>query len=128
MRIIDKLAEEILGCEYFSEIFTRCALLSAYYNLKIEVSNTTLTEKEFKDALRFSDILSNSSDSEARNKSYQIITYLNHKYFDNAIYRTVSKAVYSKLGNFPAINYLNICNENNATLPIIRAIEVEAKK
>lgn len=128
MRIIDKLTEEILGSEYFNDIFKKCALLSANYNLKNEVSNTILTAKELKDALRFSDILSNSFDSQARNKSYQIITYLNNEFCDNEIYRTVSKAVYSKLGNFPAINYLEIYNKNNATLPIIRAIEVEAKK
>jgi replicative superfamily II helicase len=128
MRIIDKLTEEILGSEYFNDIFKKCALLSADYNLKIEVSNTILTDKELNDALRFSDILSNSQDSEARNKSYQIITYLNHKFYDNGTYRIVSKAVYSKLGNFPAIKYLKNYNENEAILPIIRAIEVEAKK
>lgn len=87
-----------------------------------------MTNKELTDALRFSDILSNSKNSEARNKAYQIITYLNHKFKNDEIYRTVSKAVYSKLGNFPAINYLTNYNENTATLPFFRSIEVEAKK
>jgi len=128
MTIIEKLTEEILNDEYFKLIFSKCSILSADYNLKNINSGNKLTDKEFKDALRFSDILSNSSNSEARNKSYQIITYLNYKYQNNEIYRTFSKAVYSKLGNFPAINYLVDYNENIATLPILRAIEVEAKK
>ena len=128
MKIIDKLTEEILVDDYFTTIFNKCSLLSVDNNLKKQESNHILTSKELNDALRFSDILSNSTLSEARNKSYQIITYLNHQFFKNEIYKTVSKAVYSKLGNFPAINYLNKYNDNNASLPIIRAIEVEAKK
>ncbi len=128
MKIIDKLTEEILNDDYFNHIFRKCALLSADYNLKNNSSTNILTSKEFSDALKFSDILSNSPLSEARNKSYQIITYLNHFFFEDEAYRTIAKAVYSKLGNFPAINYLINCNENNATLPIIRDIEVEAKR
>ncbi|MEP5601055.1 MAG: DEAD/DEAH box helicase [Algibacter sp.] len=114
--------------EYFKFVFSKCSLISAEYNLKIELSENILTNKELTDALRFSDILSNSKNSEARNKAYQIITYLNHKFKNDEIYRTVSKAVYSKLGNFPAINYLTNYNENIATLPFFRSIEVEAKK
>ena len=128
MKLIDKLTEEILNDEYFSHIFNKCILLSVDFNLKNNISDNILTTKEFKDALRFSDVLSNSTHSEARNRSYQIITYLNHQFYENEFYRTVAKAVYSKLGNFPAIGYLVEYNENNATLPIIRAIEVEAKK
>ncbi|WP_062054106.1 DEAD/DEAH box helicase [Aquimarina longa] len=128
MRIIDKLTTDILTDDYFNLLYKKCSLLSADYNLKNDNSENIPTEKELKDILRFSDILSNSTLSEARNKSYQIITYLNHHFKNNEIYRTFAKAVYSKLGNFPAINYLNEFNENTATLPILRAIEVDAKK
>jgi replicative superfamily II helicase len=128
MTIIEKLTKDVLNDEYFKLIFSKCSLISAEFNLKIELSNNILTNKELTDALRFSDILSNSKNSEARNKAYQIITYLNHQFKDDEIYRTVSKAVYSKLGNFPAINYLTNYNANIATLPFFRSIEVEAKK
>lgn len=128
MKIIDKLTEEILVDDYFHLLFNKCSLLSAEFNLKSSNINNILTNKELKDVLRFSDILSNSTVSEARNKSYQIITYLNHHFQNNEIYRTFAKAVYSKLGNFPAIDYLVEYNENKATLPILRAIEVDAKK
>jgi len=128
MTIIEKLTKDVLNDDYFKYIFSKCAIISAEYNLKIEVSENILTNKELKDALRFSDILSNSKNSEGRNKAYQIITYLNHLFKDDEIYRTVSKAVYSKLGNFPAINYLTKYNRNIAELPFFRSMEVDAKK
>ncbi len=128
MKIIDRLTDDILKSDYFNHIFSKCSLLSADYNLRNNESDSVFTSKELIDALRFSDILSNSTQSEARNKSYQIITNLNSQFFENEIYKTVAIAVYSKLGNFLAINYLVNYNHNNATLPIIRAIEVNAKK
>lgn len=128
MTIIDKLTEEILFDEYFNFIFHKCSMLSADDNLNKEYSDNILTKKELNDALRFSDILSNSKNSEARNKSYQIVTHLNLQFSDNKLYKTVTKAVYSKLGNFPAINYLINYNNNNAELPILRFIEAETKK
>jgi hypothetical protein len=75
MTIIEKLTKDVLNDEYFKLIFSKCSLISAKYNLKIELSDNILTNKELTDALRFSDILSNSKSSEARNKAYQIITY-----------------------------------------------------
>lgn len=126
MTIIEKLTEDILKEEYFNLLFRKSSLLSAYNQFNI-VNNGTLSEKELKDILRFADILSNSTNSVARNKAYQIITFLNTNYSNNPIYKTVSKAVYSKLGNFPAIKYLEEYNENNSELPLNRLIEIEAK-
>jgi replicative superfamily II helicase len=126
MTIIEKLTEDILKDDYFSLLFSKSSLLSAYNQFNIK-NNDTLSNKELKDTLRFADILSNSTNSIARNKAYQIITFLNTSYSNNPIYKTVSKAVYSKLGNFPAIKYLEKYNENNSELPFSRLIEVEAK-
>lgn len=127
LKIIEKLTEDILGDNYFKCLFKKCSLINAYYTINKDSINN-LTDKEFKDSLRFADILSNSSNSLARNKSYQIITFLNFYYSNNKIYRTISKAVYSKLGNFPAVNYLENLNSNIAEIPFDRMIEVEAKK
>ena len=43
-------------------------------------------------------------------------------------YHTVAKAVYSNLGNFPAISYLDSENNNRSYLPFDRSIQNEAKK
>lgn len=127
MRLIDKLISDIYQDEYFSQIFEKCLLSSAEYNLKSN-DPTILTDKEFIDALRFSDILSNSNDSKSRNNAYQIITSLNHNYSNNPTYRTISKAVFSKLGNYPAINFLELKNDNFAVLPLLRDFESDTKK
>ena len=127
MKIIDKLVEDIFKSEYFNEIYHKCFLISSYYHIKSS-QIPLLTEKELNDALRFADILSNSELSISRNLAYKLITFINPIYENHPYYRTVSKAVYSKLGNFPAITYLEIENENLASLPAIRMIEMEAKK
>lgn len=127
MKLIEKLVEDIFNDEYFKSLFNKCILITAdnifKSNIKLELS-----PKELIDLLRFADILSTSSDSIARNKAYQIISALNHNYSDDKVYRTISKAVFSKLGNFPAINYLENKNDNYANLPLIREIEAQSKK
>lgn len=127
MKLIEKLVEDIFTDKYFNELFNKCILITAE-NIFKKNDEPKLSTKELKDLLRFGDILSNSSNSNARNKAYQIISALNHDYSDNKIYRTISKAVFSKLGNFPAINYLETKNDNFASLPLMREIEVESKK
>ncbi len=127
MKLIEKLVEDIFIDEYFNALFDKCILITAE-NIFKKNDGLELSTKELKDLLRFADILSNSANSNARNKAYQIISALNHDYSGNKIYRTISKAVFSKLGNFPAINYLETKNDNFASLPLMREIEVESKK
>ncbi|MDR0603522.1 MAG: DEAD/DEAH box helicase [Bacteroidales bacterium] len=127
MLLIDKLISDIQADKYFQQLFEKCLLLSAEHNLKSSVE-TLFADKEFIDILRYADILSNSKDPDSRNKSYQIITALNHKYSADPIYKTFSKSVFSKLGNFPAIGYLVSKNNNLAELPLLYEIELESKK
>ena len=127
MKLIEKLVEDIFNDEYFKTLFNKCILITADNIFKSSIK-FELSTKELIDLLRFADILSTSSDSIARNKAYQIISALNHNYSDNKVYRTISKAVFTKLGNFPAINYLENKNDNFANLPLIREIEAQSKK
>lgn len=127
MKLIEKLIEDIYKEEYFLILYKKCLVSSAEYFLKSE-KQSIFTEKEFIDTLRFADILSNSSTPKARNDAYQIITILNHYYNTNPTYRTISKAVFSKLGNYPAINFLELKNDNLAELPFLRSIESDSKK
>jgi replicative superfamily II helicase len=127
MKVIERLVDDVYKESYFSVIFNKCLISTAEFFLKSD-TQSSLTDKEFIDALRFADILSNSTNPKARNDAYQIITALNHYYSKNPTYRTVSKAVFSKLGNFPAINFLEIKNDNSAELPLLRDIENDSKK
>ena len=99
---------------------------SIYYTLNID-NQDSYSQKEFKDLLRFADLLSVSSISEARNYAYRIITYLNPYFKQDPYYRTVSKAVYYNLGNFPAVAYWKR-EQQSIGITIDRLVELEAKK
>lgn len=127
MVLADEIALEILSNKYFLKLFKICIERSIYHTLSID-NQDSYSEKEFKDLLRFADLLSISSISEARNYAYRIITYLNPYFQQDPYYCTVSKAVYYNLGNFPAVAYLEKENNNKSELPFDRLVELEAKK
>lgn len=126
MLLIDKFTEDVLASDYFKSLFDKCLLINA--ELTINHNSVSMEGKELAHILRFADILSNSELTEARNKSYQIVTCLNGLYSDNPYYKAASKAIYSKLGNFPAVNYLERVNGNKEEIPFDRMLEMEAKK
>lgn len=127
MTAIDSIAQTIISDTYFQRLFKMCIERSVLHTLSIN-TDIQYTEKEYFDLLRFSDLLSGSTNSIARNYAYRIVTYL-HPYFkDDAYYQTVSKAVYSNMGNFPAVSYLESENGHVAELPFDRDVQIEAKK
>lgn len=129
--LIQKLTFEILHEPYFYELVDKCARLNAETDFSIgqdESDMSSLSAKELNDSLRYADLLSNSDDVNAREYAYQIITHLNSAFGQNPFYKTVSKTVYSKLGNFPAFHYLETKNDNTAALPFDRLLEMEVKK
>ena len=126
--IFGKLSKDILNDEYFKYLFEKISLSYAEGLFNFLNENNKLSRIEYTHLLRFADILSNSSDSKARNKSYQIISILNDNYNQDPIYRTYSNAVFAKLGNFPAIQYLNEKDNNKAELPFDRSLELDVKK
>ena len=127
MILADKIAQDVIGGEYFHSLFTKCMEFSFYQTLNID-NPFSYTDKEYRDLLIFADLLSSSSLSEARSYAYQIITYLNASYREDSYYRIVSKSVYYNLGNFPAVNYLEAEDCNDAKLPFDKAIQIDAKK
>lgn len=127
MTAANQIAQTIISEPYFLKLYQACVERSVLHTLNINTEEK-YTEKEFRDLLRLADLLSISSHSEARNYAYKIITYLNPYYKDNSYYQNVAKAVYSNLGNFPAIAYLELENDNTSSLPFERAIQDEAKK
>lgn len=127
MNAANHIAQTIVVDPYFLKLFKLCVEQSVLRTLNIDAAKK-YTEKEFRHLLRFADLLSNSTISEARNYSYKIITYLNPYYKDDPYYQTIAKAVYSNLGNYPAISYLESQNNNTSCLPFDRSIQDEAKK
>ncbi|EMS86349.1 DEAD/DEAH box helicase [Leptospira noguchii] len=126
--IIDKLTEDIFQDKYFSDLFKKASQMLAhnlFYDDNIERS---MSQKELTDILRYADILSNSNNPQARNKSYQIIATLNEYYRNDPKYRTIAHAVFAKLGNFPGINYLSVSDQNTSELPFDRDIEKAIKE
>ena len=127
MILADKIAQEIMGSEYFQSLFVIC-MERSYYQILNLCKSIQYKEKEYKDLLRFADLLSASSFSEARSYAYHIITFLNSSYKNEPYYRMVSKSVYYNLGNFPAVNYLTKEDCNEAVLPLDKMIQIDAKK
>ena len=126
--LIERLSKDILEDIYFENLFLKASILYAYGLFKYNEVDFKLSEKEYFHLLRFADILSISSNPKARNKAYQIISILNYSYKTDPSYRTYSLAVFAKLGNFPAINYLKTEDQNMAELPFDRTLEREVKE
>lgn len=129
--LIEKLTIEILHDPYFYNLLDKCAHSNAIASLGNGNSISDirlLNSKEVNDSLRYADLLSNSENVEARSFAYRIISHLNPGYAQDPFYKTVAKAVYSKLGNFPAIRYLEAKDDNFADMPFSRHLEVESKR
>ncbi|MFE5316880.1 hypothetical protein ACFQ81_28765, partial [Bacillus cereus] len=104
--IFDRLSADIFEDSYFQELFFKLSKHNAYEIIG-ENGTEVISEKDLKHLLRFSDILSNASEPKFRNMSYKIVSLLNQSFCENPIYKTYSTAILSKIGNFPAINYLD---------------------
>lgn len=111
MSIFEELSERALSDEYFKELFIKAemAASSNFFN----TAKNTLDEKELADLLRFSDILSRSSNYDAKNKAYKIISLLIDDYKEDALFRAFANSILTKLGNFPAIKLIEKYSETS---------------
>lgn len=97
--IIQELNDKAISDSYLFELLEK---IQSNYGYKLfGKTSESLTEEEFLDVLRFSDILSRSSDALNRNISLKIVSTLFDEYKDNPTYQLFSKNVLVKLGNFP---------------------------
>ena|SRR5699024_476093 len=107
----------------FFEYLTNKALKDNYLNFLVHKTesiygqslfnanqNNLLTEKEYYDLLRFSDILSRSEKPKARNIALKIISLLYEfsEYNKHTSFKRFSTSVLTKLGNFPSLN-IGVC-------------------
>lgn len=105
MSLLAELAKKVLVDEYFRELLLKAEKKAALNFFKKD--SNAFNKKELTDLLRFADILSRSDDFTAKNKAYKIVSLLSEEYLEDAVFRVFSKSILVKLGNFPAINYLD---------------------
>lgn len=111
MNIIEELATKALNDDYFKELFLKAEIKSAHNFFQVPMAE--LKDKEYTDILRFADILSRSIDSNAKNKAYKIVSLLVEDFKDDPIFIAFSNSILLKLGNFPALSFLEKSNSNN---------------
>lgn len=104
MSFFEKLSAEILEDEYFIDLFIKAEMLSASNFFGTE--KTILSAKEYVDLLRFADILSRSKNFEAQNRAYKTVSLLIDDYKGNSLFKRFAHSILIKLGNFPAIKFL----------------------
>jgi len=122
MKFFEELSGEALKDEYFVDLLVKLETISAQQFFKLPVM--CLSPKELTDALRFSDILSRSENPEAKNKSYKIVSLLSESHQHNEIYASFAKPILIRLGNFPALNFI----ENNIGMDVVSPREVIFEK
>lgn len=125
--MLEKLSEKVLRDEYFLRLFKKAEKISAYNFFQIETS-CSHTEKEFIDLLRFADILSHSKDPKAKNLSYKVISLLVDEKKDDHLFKIFATAILSKLGNFPALQFLSDNFHHQEKLPFERELEKKLKE
>ena len=105
MKLLTELAIDTLNDAYFKELFIKAEKKLAYNFFGIE--GQPLNEKEFIDLLRFADILSHSKNDDARNKSYKVLSLLVDDYTKDQTFKFFANSILVKLGNFPALKFLD---------------------
>ena len=117
MSYLKELAEEALRDKYLHEIFFKLEQMQA--NRFFKTSTIELTEKEFVDILRFADILSHSDEDmyKAKNMAFKIISLLYDFYQQDSLFQTFANSILIKLGNFPALTFLEKHSSEETRLP-----------
>lgn len=127
MRLSEELKDEIFNDPYFSELLKRAELIAGCRLFKT-LETSDLSSKEMHDLLRFADILSHTENSDSRNLSYKIISLLVQDFGQTKEFAVFANAILSKLGNFPALKFLQENEKILTGLPLEREIEKTVKK
>ncbi|MBP6866351.1 MAG: DEAD/DEAH box helicase [Candidatus Pacebacteria bacterium] len=126
MTLAETLKEEILTDDYFINLFQKAERISVFNLFNLE-QRDTISDKEYKDLMQFADILSHSTDPNARNKAYKVIALLVEPFGRTESFRLFSGAILAKLGNFPALQFLRDNHDYVDCLPLEREIEKRVK-
>lgn len=102
--IIQELNNQAIKDDYLYKLLRKIQYI--YGANLFDEDTEELSEKEFFDILRFSDILSRSQESLNRNIALKIISTLFDDYRNEEAYQLFAQNVMVKLGNFPSLNLL----------------------
>ena len=118
MSFFEELSQQALMDEYFIELLLKAEVIAAssFFN----IDSDSLSSKEFVDILRFADILSRSGSSEAKNKAYKTVSLLSEQYSEDELFLSFSKSILVRLGNFPALTFL----EDSSSVEVAPPLEV----
>lgn len=105
MSFIQELANSALKDGYLQKLIEKAEHIYGLDFLR-KSSDSTLTEKEYLDIMRFADILSRDINCEGRNLAYKIISILHPFYKGDEYYKFISNSVMTKLGNFPSLGLI----------------------
>lgn len=126
MILAEALTNDVLNDKYFLQIFQKAERIAAY-KLFGANSDESISNKEYVDLMKFADILSHSIQPDARNKSYKAISLLVEAFKAEPGFKLYAEAILSKLGNFPALKFLNTQNNHIEKLPLEREVEKRLK-
>lgn len=105
MSFIQELANSALKDGYLQKLIEKAEHIYGLDFLR-KSSDSTLTEKEYLDIMRFADILSRDINCEGRDLAYKIISILHPFYKGDEYYKFISNSVMTKLGNFPSLGLI----------------------
>ncbi len=125
--LADRLSNEVLYDEYFLSLLFKLEMSVAHDFLCTE-NTLNISRNEFVHALKFADILSHSTNPEARNISYKIISILVENAEFSEIFEIFVGGILIQLGNFPAIKFLEENNRKMDSFPLERKIDELIKK
>lgn len=127
--LLEELAEKALNDEYLKKLVTKIELEITNSKFVGNSSSKSITEEEFNHLIRFSDILSSSTNENCRNLSYKIISLLFEYDQPFSTLKESARAILIKLGNFPAVSYLERNNSDfEYELPVENKYEESIKR
>ena len=124
MNFIEELTEEALCDEYLIYLITKIEKSYGEF-LFNSICSSSIDEKEFYDLMRFTDILSRSNNSKAKNLVLKIIALCNElpNIKENPDFKTFASSALIKMGNFPSLNIVNPEGEMNDEIIVDKVIK-----
>ena len=124
MNFIEELTEEALCDGYLIYLITKIEKSYGEF-LFNSICSSSIDDKEFYDLMRFTDILSRSNNSKAKNLVLKIIALCNElpNIKENPDFKTFASSALIKMGNFPSLNIVNPEGEMNDEIIVDKVIK-----